>query len=232
MHQDQWHEQYGGEGVPDWAAKRPMPYCADPVRCRCRSRRATGPPRSRPSSTTSGPTRTTCSTGWAAAWRLVAQHYRDQPYSMGYDLLNEPWAGHRVAELPDDRLPVVVRLRAAAGDDARARTRSARSTARTSSGGSRSSSPAARSSTTYYTPVAGEKQPRLLLAQLLPRRVLREPGHPGQQHRQLPGLHRQPREPRDRPGRAHGRRRADDRVGCHRQRQRASASTPTAPTSS
>ena len=20
MHQDQWHEQYGGEGVPDWAA--------------------------------------------------------------------------------------------------------------------------------------------------------------------------------------------------------------------
>jgi hypothetical protein len=30
---------------------------------------------------------------WAAAWKLVAQHYRNQPYSMGYDLLNEPWAG-------------------------------------------------------------------------------------------------------------------------------------------
>src|SRR5204862_288740 len=32
-------------------------------------------------------------TGWAAAWKLVAQHYRNQPYSMGYDLFNEPWAG-------------------------------------------------------------------------------------------------------------------------------------------
>ena len=26
MHQDQWHETYGGEGVPDWALHRPAPY--------------------------------------------------------------------------------------------------------------------------------------------------------------------------------------------------------------
>ena len=38
---------------------------------------------------------------------------------------------------------------------------------------------------TYYTAVRGGEEPRLLLAQLLPRRVLREPGHPGRQHRQL-----------------------------------------------
>ena len=26
VHQDQWHETYGGEGVPDWAVVRPPPY--------------------------------------------------------------------------------------------------------------------------------------------------------------------------------------------------------------
>ena len=30
---------------------------------------------------------------WATYWKLVAQHYKDQPYSMGYDLMNEPSAG-------------------------------------------------------------------------------------------------------------------------------------------
>ena len=30
MHQDQWHEQYGGEGVPDWAAVRQPPYTLTP----------------------------------------------------------------------------------------------------------------------------------------------------------------------------------------------------------
>ena len=29
-HQDQWHEQYGGEGVPACAAKRPMPFALTP----------------------------------------------------------------------------------------------------------------------------------------------------------------------------------------------------------
>ena len=29
-HQDQWHETYGGEGVPDWAMIRPAPYNALP----------------------------------------------------------------------------------------------------------------------------------------------------------------------------------------------------------
>ena len=30
MHQDQWHETYGGEGVPDWAVKRPLPFALAP----------------------------------------------------------------------------------------------------------------------------------------------------------------------------------------------------------
>lgn len=31
--------------------------------------------------------------GYRDAWVAVARRWRDQPYSMGYDLLNEPWAG-------------------------------------------------------------------------------------------------------------------------------------------
>ncbi len=63
MHQDQWHEEYGGEGRAGLGGE-----AADAVRrwrrtCRCRSRRGTGRPRSPPSSTTSGPTRTTCRAG-------------------------------------------------------------------------------------------------------------------------------------------------------------------------
>jgi Cellulase (glycosyl hydrolase family 5)/Glycoside hydrolase family 5 C-terminal domain len=92
FHQDQWHEQYGGEGVPDWAAERPAPFSA-------------APPVQAPFPT--GYWTPEVSTvfdrfwantdglldGWAAAWRIVAERWRDQPYSMGYDLLNEPWAG-------------------------------------------------------------------------------------------------------------------------------------------
>ncbi|WP_372729168.1 cellulase family glycosylhydrolase [Nocardioides sp.] len=91
-HQDQWHETYGGEGVPDWAVQRPMPYAA-------------APPVVAPFPT--GYWTPEVSTvfdnfwagegglldGWAAAWRIAAERWRDQPYLMGYDLLNEPWMG-------------------------------------------------------------------------------------------------------------------------------------------
>jgi endoglycosylceramidase len=92
MHQDQWHEEYGGEGVPDFAAKRPMPYALTPWL-----------PVPFPEGYWTPEVSTVfdnfwadkdgLQTAWAAAWKLIAQHYRNQPYSMGYDLFNEPWAG-------------------------------------------------------------------------------------------------------------------------------------------
>ena len=92
MHQDQWHETYGGEGVPGWALRRPAPYSALP-------------PVVAPFPT--GYWTPEVSTvfddfwadrggllgDWATAWRMAAGAWRDQPYLMGYDLLNEPWMG-------------------------------------------------------------------------------------------------------------------------------------------
>jgi len=92
MHQDQWHETYGGEGVPQWAVRRPAPY--DQL-----------PPVTAPFPT--GYWTPELSTvfdsfwagtddlldDWAAAWGVAAGAWRDQPYLMGYDLLNEPWMG-------------------------------------------------------------------------------------------------------------------------------------------
>lgn len=92
MHQDQWHETYGGEGVPDWALLRPAPYAALP-------------PVVAPFPT--GYWTPEVSTvfdsfwaddhgllgDWATAWGLAAATWRDQPHLMGYDLLNEPWMG-------------------------------------------------------------------------------------------------------------------------------------------
>lgn len=92
FHQDQWHEIYGGEGVPSWAVKRPLPFSLFP------------------------PVVTPFPTGywtpeqalvwdnfwanknglvdaWAKAWKAVATRWKGQPYLMGYDLMNEPSAG-------------------------------------------------------------------------------------------------------------------------------------------
>jgi len=92
QHQDMWHETYGGEGVPAWAAKRPFPYSLLPYF-----------PVPFPEGYWTPEVSTVFDAfwankggiqdSWATYWKLVAQHYRDQPYSMGYDLMNEPWAG-------------------------------------------------------------------------------------------------------------------------------------------
>ncbi|MDP3891549.1 cellulase family glycosylhydrolase [Nocardioides sp.] len=97
FHQDMWHETYGGEGAPDWAMKRPLPFSLTPYL---------------PVPFPMGYWTPEVSTvfdrfwagkdglldGWVKAWEVAAREWRDQPYSMGYDLMNEPWAGLEWAE--------------------------------------------------------------------------------------------------------------------------------------
>lgn len=91
-HQDQWHEQYGGEGAPAWAAKRPALFALAPP-LNLPFPQGYWTPEVSTVFDSFWANRGGLLDGWTAYWRLVAEHYRDQPYSMGYDLFNEPWAG-------------------------------------------------------------------------------------------------------------------------------------------
>ena len=92
MHQDQWHETYGGEGVPDWAMRRPLPWSL-----------GAAPTFPFPFNYWTPEVSTVFDEFWAnergllkhwvTYWKQVARHYKHQPYSMGYDLINEPWVG-------------------------------------------------------------------------------------------------------------------------------------------
>lgn len=96
MHQDQWHETYGGEGVPGWAMQRPFPWSLGPA-----------PSLPFPFNYWTPEVSTVYDQFWAnkrnlldhwvTYWTQVADHYKDQPYSMGYDLINEPWVGKEFA---------------------------------------------------------------------------------------------------------------------------------------
>jgi endoglycosylceramidase len=92
MHQDQWHETYGGEGVPDWAVHRPAPYdLLPPVVAPFPTGYWT------PELSTVFDNFWANQDGllddWVAAWRIAVQRWQHQPYLMGYDLINEPWMG-------------------------------------------------------------------------------------------------------------------------------------------
>ncbi|RNL61268.1 endoglycoceramidase [Nocardioides marmoriginsengisoli] len=92
MHQDMWHETYGGEGVPNWAMKRPAPFSLFPVL------KAPFPfgywtPEVSTVYDNFWANKNNLLDHWVTYWKQVADHYKDQPYSMGYDLINEPWAG-------------------------------------------------------------------------------------------------------------------------------------------
>jgi hypothetical protein len=92
MHQDMWNETYGGEGAPAWATKRPLPWSLLPY-----------PAIPFPYGYWTPEVSTVFDNfwankgglldAWATYWKQVAQHYAGQPYSMGYDLINEPWVG-------------------------------------------------------------------------------------------------------------------------------------------
>ena len=72
---------------------------------------------------------------------------------------------------------------------------------------------------TYYTSVPGEKNLGLSWHNYCPDVFFESQGIPGGDTENCQRLHRRPREPRHRPGRPDERRRADDRVGRHRQRE-------------
>ena len=164
---------------------------------------ATGRPRSRPSSTTSGPTSDDLLDGWVAAWKIAAQRWQRPALPDGLRPAQRAVDGPRVGDLPghraasasyrDELQPAMDR---APPRDPRDRPPA------TSSGGSRSSSRAARSSTTFFEPLAGGAAARPLVAQLLPGRLLRVAGHPGRRRRELLGVQPRPRPARARPGRA------------------------------
>jgi hypothetical protein len=91
-HQDQWNQEYGGEGVPAFAAKRPLPFALTPY-VPVPFPQGYWTPEVSTVFDNFWANKDNLLSAWAASWKLVAQHYRDQPYSMGYDLFNEPWAG-------------------------------------------------------------------------------------------------------------------------------------------
>lgn len=105
FHQDMLGHVYQGEGVPDWAVEPiqgtfttllgsptfgfPFNYFTPQVSEAYDNLWAE-----------SGAIRD----GFRDAWVAVARKWRDQPYSMGYDLFNEPWAG---LEYPTCLIPVL-----------------------------------------------------------------------------------------------------------------------------
>ena len=109
MHQDQWNEEYGGEGVPSWAAKRPMPFALTPWL---------------PVPFPEGYWTPEVSTVFDNFWAEQGQppHRLGGRVEAGRAALPQPAlldglrpvqravGRDRVAELPDDRVPVVVPL--------------------------------------------------------------------------------------------------------------------------
>jgi endoglycosylceramidase len=94
FHQDMLGPRYQGEGVPDWAveqlAGRYTRWFGAPTR---------GfpfnyfTPQLSQAFDRLWDDRGVVREGFRNAWMAVARHWHDQPYSMGYDLFNEPWAG-------------------------------------------------------------------------------------------------------------------------------------------
>ena len=95
FHQDLYNERFQGEGWPDWAvfddglpaepkAGFPANYFGMPALIRAFDNFWAN---------VDGPGGIGLQDRYAAAWRHVAGRFRDEPYMMGYDLLNEPWPG-------------------------------------------------------------------------------------------------------------------------------------------
>jgi endoglycosylceramidase len=95
FHQDLYNERFQGEGWPDWAVQDdglpnqpqngfPTNYLTMPALQRAFDHFWANDP---------GPGGVGLQDRYAAAWRHVAERFRDNPNVLGYDLLNEPWPG-------------------------------------------------------------------------------------------------------------------------------------------
>ena len=177
MHQDQWHEEYGGEGVPDWAAVRQPPFNLTPPLV---APFPTGYWTPEVSSMFDDfwADRRGLLDGWLAAWRVAATRWQHQRYLMGYDLLNEPWMGLEWPTCLADGCPASYPSELQPAMEAGLRT--VRAIDRDNivwwepqqfAGG--------QAVDTFFTaPPAGEQQLGLLVAQLLPGVFLESTGRP------------------------------------------------------
>jgi endoglycosylceramidase len=94
FHQDLYNEKFQGEGFPDWAVQDdglpnpengfPGNYLSNPALNRAFDHFWANDP---------GPGGVGLQDRYAAAWRHVADRFKDNRYVLGYDLLNEPWPG-------------------------------------------------------------------------------------------------------------------------------------------
>src|SRR5688500_7200301 len=95
FHQDLYNEKYGGEGWPDWATiDDGVP--AEPL-TGFPSTYVTSPGMNQAFNNfwlnRAGPGGIGLQDRYAAAFRRVAERFRDRQHTMGFDLMNEPWPG-------------------------------------------------------------------------------------------------------------------------------------------
>lgn len=106
FHQDQMSPEFQGEGVPEWAVeplKGPVNEALPPPRFGFPFNYFTPQVSELYENLWHEPGKTHVWDGYRDAWVAVADKWGDRPYVMGYDLLNEPWAG---PEWPDCLDPV------------------------------------------------------------------------------------------------------------------------------
>src|SRR4029079_10345734 len=94
FHQDLYNERFQGEGWPNWAVQDdglpnpengfPGNYLTNPALNRAFDHFWANDP---------GPGGVGLQDRYAAAWGHVAARFRENPYVLGYDLLQEPWPG-------------------------------------------------------------------------------------------------------------------------------------------
>lgn len=91
FHQDMFNEKFQGQGIPDWALHDDLTGSLPPPQFGFPFNYFT--PHVSEAFDNLWANVDDVWDGFRDAWVAVAERWADQPYSMGYDLLNEPWAG-------------------------------------------------------------------------------------------------------------------------------------------